>query len=413
VPLYNVAVFIPNKPVSALTDGPSCDGCGALISGAPVAITLSGADGSFTLKDVPAGANIPMVIQIGKWRRQVTLPNVVACQANALTDVSQTRLPRNKTEGNIPLTAIASGEADPFECLLRKIGIDDSEFTAPTGTGRVHYYVANGIDLQGAPRATTLWSQAATLQKYDVVILPCEGAPIQKPMPAVANVVNYANLGGRVFTTHFSYTWTSVGWPDSAVWQFGLPDLFRSVFNVTVDQSFPKGQAFAQWLQNVNASTALGTLGIRESRHNTTGVGMHSTRWLYGDVPQSMPPASVQHFTFNTPYGPPPIAESGMNQCGRVVFSDFHVTAGATNGQDEFPGACVMGPLSAQEKALEFMLFDLSACVQDDNKPPMVCANVGQSCKTSNDCCAGFACLDGAGNTCAAGASCTCQPTIN
>jgi hypothetical protein len=36
----------------------------------------------------------------------------------------------------------------------------------------------------------------------------------------------------------------------------------------------------------------------------------------------------------------------------------------------EFPAACRQGSLSAQEKALEFMFFDLTACVSPDNLPP-------------------------------------------
>ncbi len=34
----------------------------------------------------------------------------------------------------------------------------------------------------------------------------------------------------------------------------------------------------------------------------------------------------------------------------------------------DLPGACMGGALTDQEKALEFLFFDLSACVSDDMK---------------------------------------------
>jgi hypothetical protein len=266
----------------------------------------------------------------------------------------------------------------------------------------------------GAPAGSTLWSAASTLIRYDVVILPCEGGANNKSNAAVKNVVDYTNSGGRVFATHYSYVWTRPGWPQAAGWQPGLPDLYTQVFDVTVDQSFPKGQAFAQWLLNVGASSVAGTLSLRETRHDVTSVNNGTTRWLSGDVPGSNPAASIQHLTFNTPFldaGTLPDAGAAP-QCGRVVFSDFHVTAGATDGGKVFPDSCVGGPLSSQEKALEFMLFDLSACVQDDKVPPSVCAVVGQSCTNSSQCCAGLACLDANGFACT-GAGCSCVPVIN
>lgn len=418
VPLYNAIVYVPNAALKQFPTGATCDACGALVSGNPVAITLTDASGSFRLENVPDGANIPLVVQIGKWRRQVNLTQVNECQENAITDVNLTRLPRNQSEGDLPLMALASGDADAFECLLRKIGISDSEFTNPSGSGRVHFYRENGGRLPGTtPNGDTLWASTNNLTKYDVVILPCEGRDNYKQANQVSNMVNYANIGGRVFATHYSYVWTEIGWPAAATWDPGLDDLYAQTFNVTVDQSFPKGMAFAQWLHNVNASMTVGTLGIRESRHDVTAVGAGSTRWLYGDIPAAAPKqSSIQHLTYNTPFRDAGTLVDGgaAPQCGRVVFSDFHVTAGAVkpDAGTNFPNYCVPGALSGQEKALEFMLFDLSACVQDDATGPSVCKAVGQGCASDGQCCAGLSCLDNMSNACT-GAGCTCEPGIN
>jgi hypothetical protein len=46
-----------------------------------------------------------------------------------------------------------------------------------------------------------------------------------------------------------------------------------------------------------------------------------------------------------------------------VLFSDFHVNDDADASAAQFPAECTPGPLSAQEKVLEFMLFDIASCV--------------------------------------------------
>jgi hypothetical protein len=159
-PVYNALVFIPNGPLLPLPpDGPSCDRCTPLTSDQAVAGTLSGPDGSFILSGVPTGKDIPLVVQLGKWRRQITVDIDMSCTDNPLAD-GLVRLPRNQSEGNIPLTAVTTGSADALECVLRKMGVDASEFTVPTGNGRIRIYKETGASLATGetPEASTLWS---------------------------------------------------------------------------------------------------------------------------------------------------------------------------------------------------------------------------------------------------------------
>ena len=139
VPLYNVIAYVPNGPVAPITNGASCDKCDASALN-PVAAAITDTTGKFVLEDVPVGADIPLVLQVGKWRRQLKIPAVAACTDTPLTDKEQTRLPRNKSEGDIPLIAITTGGADSMECLPLRMGLDPAEFTTETGTGRVHLY---------------------------------------------------------------------------------------------------------------------------------------------------------------------------------------------------------------------------------------------------------------------------------
>lgn len=417
LPLYNVTVYVPNSAVQPFGIRGVCEACGATVTGSPLTIALTDDKGQFTLNNVPVGANIPLVIQIGRWRRQVTIPNVAAC-GNTPVAPTTTRMPRNKNEGDIPLMAIASGGSDPFECLLLKMGIDAAEFTVPTGTGRVHYYVENGLDMPGAPAGSSLTSTAAALNPYDVTFLPCEGNENRKSSTQLTNVENYVNSGGRLFVTHYGYVWTALApapFSNTAQWHPD-PNIINpppDPVNVTINTSFAKGAAFSTWLQN-NGAASGGTISLSQSRNDVGVVNPGSTAWMKGDGNGGAGYNWTPHMTFTMPFNPPNEPDGGPGPtCGRVVFSDFHVTTSATNGGTTFPSACRGGAYTAQEKALVFMVFDLSSCVQDDSKPPMVCVGVGSACNSGADCCSGLVCEDGNLNTCTSGGpGCACQVPI-
>jgi hypothetical protein len=380
VPLYNVLVYVPNGPLDPINVGPSCDRCDTPISGKPIASALSDTAGEFRLDNVPVGTDIPLVVQVGKWRRQVKLPKVEACTETVVDDPNLVRLPRNQTEGNIPRIALTTGGADRLECLLRKIGIEDGEFTPEAGPGRVNFFAASGqggaatasydVSLNGGAtftRAISFWDDPEAFKRYDMVILSCEGAQFatEKKQPARDALVAYANMGGRVFASHWHNIWLEgSSWSNVATF-INTQDSFDA-YTGEVNTSFPKGNALADWLYNVMASPTRGQLMIQAAKRTVMDVNaMFSTPWIRS--PATSAPG-VQYFTFNTPAG----AMAGA-ECGRVVFTDIHVSAGDRAGpMFPFPKGCVTTELSPQEKALEFILFDLSSCVQPDDKPPVI-----------------------------------------
>jgi hypothetical protein len=108
---------------------------------------------------------------------------------------------------------------------------------------------------------------------------------------------------------------------------------------------------------------------IAQARHNSdlSVADTRSTPWIV-PVPSKVP-GETQYFSFDTPLQAPP-----DQKCGRVVFSDLHVTGAGNDyrgGSPITPGGCEIVDLSPQEKALEFMLFDLSACLTPLSLPPL------------------------------------------
>src|SRR5687768_3299239 len=113
-PLPNVLVYVPNATVEPFPPGVACTTCATPPSGSPLVQTTTSVNGTFALDNVPVGTDIPIVIQTGRWRRQVTM-TIAACTDNALP-AEKSHLPRNRTQGDIPKMAIATGQLDSLEC---------------------------------------------------------------------------------------------------------------------------------------------------------------------------------------------------------------------------------------------------------------------------------------------------------
>jgi hypothetical protein len=385
LPLYGVSVYVPNSDPGPLTDGAVCDQCGDP-PGSPIGLSTTDETGRFVLTDVPAGDDVPLVIVTGKWRRQITIPTVAACADTPLA-ATDTRLPRNGSEGDMPRIAISTGNADALDCLVRKLGIDDAEISTAGQAGHVHLYANNDSPGRGArtfesgfpggngdfaDSAAALWDNVDQLMPYDLVFLSCEGRqdPDTKPQAALDAMQQYADRGGRVFASHWHNIWIGgnrddqshgiADWQAVADFRFGgnpNPDTLTA----TIDEvSNPKGASFATWMVNVMGSMTRGLIVVNESRTTCSTVDTDlGERWVYLDPATSPDESSVMNFQFTTPQNVPI-----EQRCGKVVFSDMHVSADSSSDDGTpYPRDCSTSPLTAQEKALAFMFFDLASCV--------------------------------------------------
>jgi hypothetical protein len=366
MPLYGVTVYVPNTDPGPLADGVRCASCTEELPGKPVTKTITNEMGRFSLEDVPSGTDIPLVVTIGKWRRQLVVPTVTECTDNPVAP-ELTRLPKNRTEGDIPKIAMVTGGCDNLECLMRKLGVEDSEFTAETGPGRIHMYTANGgitrlQDNTPLTAATTLWNDLDKLKQYDIGLFSCECSeyPATKPQAAMNNMKAYADAGGRLFLSHYHHIWI-VGanasqappvWPSVATCTLNTTTTGNGIID-TINN--PKGISFSLWMQYTMGSPAAGIIPIQEGKQSCTTIdNSKAERWVYIQNGATQIP---QNFQFTTPNEMPTSA-----RCGKVVFSDMHVASGSSS-TSPFPNGCSSGPMTPQEKALAFMFFDIAACV--------------------------------------------------
>jgi len=430
-PLYNISVYVPDpmSPLPDLDTVPVACGCAQLLPQKVLAIGApTDAKGHFEIPCVPAGT-VSVVVQTGKWRRKYDNITVLPNQANM---APRLRLPANSAEGSLPNIAISTGGSDSFECLPLRLGVSASEYVAGSAPGgHIHIYTGhNGAQpAQGSVESyQSLWDTQKHLNEHDVVILSCEGQEttgggMAAPRLNTASqtlLMNYANAGGRVFASHYQYAWFNTGPFASganalARWTPGTQNIndmqsFPAEISTTLKggAAFPEGAALAQWLGGVGALTN-NQLPVWFARNNVQALlEPPSTEWIHLAASVKEAPSSTQYFSVDTPVG-------AKDVCGRVVYSDLHVSggpgtnapgvppdypnsaagagAGGASGTGGAPGAaggfgfpggpatrggtvpgeCAQHPLTPQEEALEFMLFDLSSClVPIGEEPPVV-----------------------------------------
>lgn len=404
-PVPNAVVFVPNDPTSlpVFTPGsPTCDPCATIGDYVTAAETNEG--GNFTLQGVPTGDNVPLVIQIGKWRRVVNVPRIANCQVTAL-DPGTARLPRNRQEGDLPQIALLTGGCDNLGCMLLDVGLDATELSAPHAGGRVDVYqgvggagLANGAMAGDCTTdACPLWSSKQSLEAYDTVLLGCECTPHDETKPAASLLAmhDWLGEGGAVLATHSQTTWFQNGPADFqavASWTSGPSSGAPGPF--IADNTSVKTEQFASWLVDVGAAGGNGVVSLDPANVSTsvTTVAPTASAWIRDSSTVAdgggLSSANVKLFSFPTPIaqadaGSTGLAENGPTYCGHVTITDIHAGGGqatqsadadGATGPTPLPAACGSGAMTPEEKALEYFLFQQLACIMKpvpvDSPPP-------------------------------------------
>lgn len=405
IPLAGVAVFQPSGALKTLTDGVACDTCASLSSPYQAA-TVTAPNGSFTLTGISPGANVPITVQSGRWRRTISM-NVPQCVTTPVT-AGVLRLPRSSTasgltdglESTIPKTAITSGNQESLACLLRRMGVAQAEIDKPSANKRFSVYLDTGMAVSGAPSVTNLYTNQASLDAYNAILMNCNGSDKFTPNATILEAgsftttqrnlfVSYANKGGRMFMDHWpgnplikgspNTTWKST---QVATW-LGTSDTgnHSTKANARQGQAAPANATalqatFTNWLTNAasaNSPYAADYIRVDDSVRFPTAVGAHAIEWLrtkaYDTNWNGSGADSTLSFSFETGIG---AANGGVDTTcdgtptggsGRVMYNSIHVSASrGTSGN--FPGSCNgtgTGP-TAEEKTLEYQLFQLTAC---------------------------------------------------
>ncbi len=331
LPLAGTLVYITDAQPDPIPQQTYCDKCITIPAGTFV---VSKADGTFSLPVKATTGKHFLVVQKGQFRR--VRPFNVEKEGELRFDKTFTSLPgkRDATLGDdVPKMVVLKGPSkfDKIEESLTKLGITEIE-------------VQNSRDLV---------KNAAELQKYHVVFIPCDDR--DNPQSATAetrqNLQAFVKSGGKLYVTDWSYEW--------------VRQPFGGFLGFDGDQSF--GQT------TVSEYDGAGTVVDPGLKDWLTAVGETSftlqgsyTRINYANTLPGLDPDGKDTLItpkvwMNVDYNSKPYAStvSFEQQCGRVLFSTYH-TEGGFGGSGQF---------LAQEKALLYILLEVTACAGEIGGP--------------------------------------------
>ena len=360
-PVPGATVYIPADPVAPFAATVTCDLCDKV----PPAITktTSATDGSFSLAGVPDG-DVVVVIQLGRFRRVLHF-QVMPCEQRAVP-ARFTRLPTKNGEldpgDHIPRIAVATGDYDQIECVLKRMGIAQLDLYDDRG----------GVNNPPALGSfDSLLSDPKKMLGYDVLFVNCTNNEFESSLGRKAvldNLTAYAAAGGRLYLTDWAYDLVEQV-PAFAPYMCFEPQRGGNLMcgpapqtAMNADSNSPysnkaliKDARLADWLAlfpNVidgqkRVSVDFSFVVVDEVANDPKAYP--TTVWVEGDTAQF----GVKPMTVTFEY----------NQCGRLHYSTYNTEPnGVVPENGRYPNNCKPA-FSPQERILEYLVFEIASCI--------------------------------------------------
>ncbi len=331
IPVSGALVYITPKKPDAIPDGNFCDSCVQLEKSIPK--TTTKADGTFILTANRLGQQY-LVIQKGQFRRVV---QVEVKGGDTTVAKNDTTLPRRRDSASgdmVPTTALVDTNYDNIEEALTRLGIPVTD-TIPQ-----------------AQRVAFL-RDPAKLAQYHIIFLPCGTCATAGPGaysgpddaldPIIQRTLKeWVRKGGKLYVSDFEYSFINETWKNYVTFTPNKGcDSTAYDTPATINDPGLKDWLDAQNHPSVTFESAM----IKVDRVNEVDVpdGAGGTKkvtpkvWAFGNDGTTNRPMTL----------------SFEDVCGRVLYSAYHFKGEGNS------------PLIPQEKALLYVLLDVSTCVID------------------------------------------------
>ena len=367
-PVPGATIFVPSEIPELFAQGVRCEVCGTIGNGtANWWTTTSAADGTFSLEGVCPGKR-QLVFQNGRFRRllHITVDDNQTVQLTA----EQSRLPRQAAEFNhidaVPRIAVATGDYDKMECVLRRMGLADEAFDLYHATA-----LYGDPHKPKPPPFIDLVNDLEKMKTYNIIFINCTDNTYedQLRLQTVRNNIDaYVRSGGRLYVTDWSYDWIEqiTSMSDFIDFEPGLsasgPEPFdwASIGAGGLDlRATIKDTGLNQWLQNFPGTVTTGKARIQHFARGWAvmhSIGEETKLWVEGPVSSELGGISNELRPLTVSFN--------FENCGKIVFSSYH-----TEGRDEFdrkvdyPDYCDANA-SPQDRILEYLIFDIANCIR-------------------------------------------------